>query len=244
MTKIMFLIPPSEGKNSDNTFEKEELSFEFEKPCDIATSVTEKDLKCTGKRFEEGVELNKNICREGKISFPTDIAINRYSGVMFSAIDYENMNNIGKKYFEEKFLILSGLYGIVKVKDKIGNYKLPIESKGLLDFWGDKIIEEINIINPDFVVNLLPISYSKVIFGKNKSIEKVFSKKRNFKIINVNFIKPDGKKISHGVKKIKGEWIKNICEKNISDYKDFGGEIIENGNIIDVNIRLFLKSIR
>jgi hypothetical protein len=47
MIKILFLLPPSEGKNSDNRFDLEKLSFKFEKPQDIANNVTEKDLKCS-----------------------------------------------------------------------------------------------------------------------------------------------------------------------------------------------------
>jgi hypothetical protein len=45
--KILFLIPPSEGKNPENKYTKESLSFVFEKPLEIAQNVTEKDLKCT-----------------------------------------------------------------------------------------------------------------------------------------------------------------------------------------------------
>ncbi|MFC1798029.1 hypothetical protein ACFLY2_02630 [Patescibacteria group bacterium] len=44
--KILFLLPPSEGKNSENKYTKEELSFNFEKPLEIAQNVTGKDLKC------------------------------------------------------------------------------------------------------------------------------------------------------------------------------------------------------
>lgn len=234
MEKLFFLIPPSEGKNPENTFDAENLSFNFEKPFDILKSVTEKDLKCTWKRFEEAIILNNDIFENKKYIY--NEAIKRYSWVMFSAIDYENMTNNWKTFFEKNFLILSWLYWILKPKDKIGNYKLPIETKWLLDFWWEKIIEEINKTKANFIINLLPISYSKLIFWKNKSLEKLFTQKRKFKIININFLKQDWKKISHWVKKIKWEWIKNICEKGITDYKNFWGENIENWNIIDVNI--------
>jgi hypothetical protein len=44
--KILFLIPPSEGKNSLADYYDEELSFRFRKPLEIAHNATEKDLKC------------------------------------------------------------------------------------------------------------------------------------------------------------------------------------------------------
>lgn len=56
--KVLFLLPPSEGKNPGGEDAKEKLSFSFDKPIDIATSATEKDLKCKGLRYEEGMNLN------------------------------------------------------------------------------------------------------------------------------------------------------------------------------------------
>ena len=232
--KIIFLLPPSEGKNSDNNSIQELLTFGFEKPEEIANNVTEKDLKCNWKRFLEWLELNKNITNSETIQ-----AIKRYSWVMFNAINYSGMNNEWKKYFENNFKILSWMYWIVNPLDKIGNYKLPIETKWLYDFWWDKISDELIKQKPDFIVNLLPISYAKVIWlwAWTKQAKKVELITNSWiKIVNINFLKPDWKKISHWVKKIKWEWIKNICEKNITKIQDFWWEIIENWNIIDVNI--------
>lgn len=250
--KILFLIAPSEWKNKniDNTLikntinitsSKKMLSFNFEKPLDIACNATEKDLKCSGDRYKEGINLNQNI---NKITDTNSIKINairRYSGVMYNAIDYIGMNKDWQTFFENNFLILSGMYGIIKPLDKIWNYKLPIETKGLYNFWGDKIIDKIIEIRPDCIVNLLPMSYAKMaIVWKWK--EKKLSKS-GIKIININFWKEDGTKIAHWVKKLRWEWIKHICDNNITDYRKFGGEICENkeksnNNVIDVDIAL------
>ena len=232
--KIIFLLPPSEGKNSENLYKSELLSFNFEKPLEIANNVTEKDLKCSWKRFLEWLELNKNI----KI-YETIEAIKRYSWVMFNAIDYSEMNSEWKKYFENNFKILSWMYWVVNPLDKIGNYKLPVETKWLYDFWWDLISNELINQNPDYIVNLLPISYWKLIWfwtwpKQRKKLELITE--AWIKVININFLKPDWKKISHWVKKIKWEWIKNICENKIIDILKFWGKIIESKNIIDVNI--------
>ncbi len=236
--KIIFLLPPSEAKKIENKYNKEKLSFNFKKPINIAINVSEKDLKCSWKRFQEWINLNIDILKNKTIK-----VIKRYSWVMYNSINYEKMKEHWKIFFEEHFFILSWMYWILKPLDKIGNYKLPIESKGLLDFWWTKIIEKINKIEPDFVVNLLPISYSKLIFWKNKKQEEIFNNKRQFKIVNINFLKSDWNKISHWVKKIKWEWINNICNKNIIDYnnfidyKTFGWEIfVKENNIIDINL--------
>mgnify|MGYP005985949895 CR=1 FL=1 len=237
--KILFLLPPSEGKNSQGEIGEEKLSFNFEKPKEIATNVTQKDLKCTGSRFEEWVNLNKQLC-ETK-DFIVTPAINRYSGVMYNAIDYAGMDKDWKKYFEENFLIFSWMYWIVKASDLIGNYKLPIETKTLAKYWQETITNTLNESSADYVINLLPLSYQKMIDFKCLSP----------KLVNINFqVEKNGKivKMAHWVKKIKGEWIKNICETLWSLYlsgevsegeeifRYFGGEKIQTEKSIEINI--------
>ncbi len=244
--KTLFLLPPSEGKTDLWEYNQEKLSFNFEKPCEIAVNATEKDLKCTWKRYKEAINLNKSLCLSSPQPSPwgeRDFleAIKRYSWVMFNAINYSHMSQKWQKFFEENFLIFSGMYGIVKPLDKIGNYKLPIEKADHYKFWWDKIPQAIIDLEPDYIVNLLPINYAKMIWlltncsRHKKKLEKILD--TWIKVININFLKLDWKKVSHWVKKIKWEWIKNICEKNIVDYKDFWWEIVDNKNgIIDVNI--------
>ncbi len=239
--KIVFLLPPSEGKQVWWNYNKEQLSFKFEKPCHIATNLTEKDLKCSWKRFEEWLFLNQTLCKWQQKEYLE--AINRYSWVMYNSIDYSWMTEKWKCFFENNFLILSWMYGIIKPFDKIWNYKLPLEKADLYKFWWDKIPDTIVNLKLDYIVNLLPINYAKLIWlGTNcsrhkKKLEKILNSW--IKIININFLKIDWKKISHWVKKIKWEWIKNICENNIIDYKNFWWEVIGNWNIIDMN---FIKN--
>ena len=222
--KIIFLLPPSEWKNSWWGFSQEKTSFKFPKPIDIANNATEKDLKCKAIRYEEGLNLNKNIAL-----WPFEYGIHRYKWVMYNAIDYPNMTNKWKQFFENNFIIISWMYGLVKPLDIIGNYKLPIESKWLYKFWWEEITNAINRLNPDYIVNLLSGSYLKVIKKQ----------KLNWQLINVNFLMEKNwkiVKISHGVKKIKWNWIKKISENWIENYRKFGGEIVENNDNIDINI--------
>ena len=222
--KILFLLAPSEWKNEWWNLKKERLSFSFEKPLDISKNVSEKDLKCKWERFEEGVILNKNI-----LNSETTYAINRYSWVVFNAIDYSWMSDAWKDFFINNVLIVSGMYGLVKPLDVIWNYKLPIETKWLYSFWWDKILDKLNELNYDYIVNLLPNSYLKMINPK----------KINSKIININFLtEKDWKivKMSHWVKKYRGEFLNNICENNLIDYKNYWWEVIENEKNIDINI--------
>lgn len=231
MTKILFLIPPSEWKNLENKYEKENLNFVFDRPIYISQNATEKDLKCTWKRYLEAINLNNHIWKSKSFE-----AINRYSWVMYNSIDFQSMSQKSKLYFQDNFLILSWLYGLVKPMDNISNYKLPVETKWIYEFWWDTIFKEINNMKIDYVVNLLPNSYYKMLFWKTKNIEKQNLQNMNFSLININFLKEDWKKISHWVKKIKWEWIKDICENNIKDINNFWWKMQKKWNIIDINI--------
>ncbi len=224
--KIAFLLPPSEGKNKWGEYDNHSLSFDFEKPHDISMNVSEKDLKCIWDRYKEWVQLNKKI-----FDGPHNIAIKRYSGVMYNAIDYKWMSQDWKSFFEEHFFILSWMYGKLKPTDIIGNYKLPIETKGLLKYWWGTITESLNEMNLDYIINLLPLSYMKM----------VNFKELDSKVININFLTyKEGKrvKISHWVKKIKWEWIKNICENSLKDYNTFWGEVKIHQHMIDIDITI------
>ena len=213
--KIIYLLPPSEGKNSWWNNATEKLSFDFKKPFEIAVDATEKDLKCKDKRYEEGIQLNKNI--EKWEILP---AIERYSWVMYKAIDYTWMSGVWKNYFEDNFLILSGMYGILLPQDRIWNYKLPIETKWLYKYWGNKITAKLDLLHADYIVDLLPGSYAKMIDWENLVTKN----------IKINFLhNKDGalKKVTHGVKKIKWEYIKELCQRETKSIDDLIGEKVQ-----------------
>ena len=217
--KIIFLIPPSEAKLSSSFYTKEELSFVFKKPLIISKNATEKDLKCTWKRYFDALKLNKNIEKSDTIE-----SIKRYDWVMYKSIDYDNFEDSSKKYFNDNFLILSGMYGLLKPMDKIWNYKLPIETKTLSKYWISEITKKLNDLELDYIVDLLPDSYKKMI-----NFNEI-----NTKVIRLNFIKKKRKKVSHGVKKIKWEWIKDICKNREKNYQNFWEMDNSNEKIINI----------
>lgn len=184
---MFFLLPPSEWKKSWWDCDYEKLSFNFSKPLDIASYATSKDLKCVWERYEEWVRLNKNINM-----WPRMQAIERYSWVMFKAMDYWSLWYKEKKYFDATVWMLSGMYGLVRPVDQIANYKLPIGTRGLLSFWWTRITQELNALHKTQVVDLLPWSYKKMI--QRWELEH--------QILHVDFFQ-DGKKLTHAVKWVK-----------------------------------------
>lgn len=227
--KTLFLIPPSEGKKQWWDLINEKLSYDFEKPYEIVKNASEKDLKCKDERYKEAIKLNTNLENISDNNFMK--AIERYTWVMFSNIDYFNLSYDSKKFFDDYFSILSWFYWLVSPKDQISNYKLPVETKWIYNFFSDSISKKIIEQKYDYLVNLLPDSYAKLIWlGTTCSRHK---KKRDIildsgtKIISIVFIKSETwKKVSHWVKKIKGQLIKYICENKINDLSSWFSENI------------------
>lgn len=124
LMKVIFLIPPSEGKYVGGAHDAERVSYPLKKPLGIAKKATKTDLKCKDTRYLEARSLNASI-EQG----PFMEAMRRYSGIMYGAIDYFSLSQKSQDFFAEHFLVLSGMYGIVRPNDIIGNYKLPIETK-------------------------------------------------------------------------------------------------------------------
>lgn len=229
--KIIYLLPPSEGKNAWWNLGAESLTFDFQKPCEIAINATQKDLKCKDARYEQGIKLNKKLYSspsiplnwggsEQSVQGEFFSAIERYSWVMYNAINYEWMSESWKKYFSDNFIILSGMYWIVKPLDNIWNYKLPIETKWLYKYWWNQITASLNLWNYDYIVDLLPGSYAKMIDWKSI----------NSKIIRINFMHNKDsviKKITHWVKKVKGEYIHKLCNNAIESVEKLEWEKVQ-----------------
>jgi len=206
---FLFLLPPSEGKQTWWSNDPESTLISCKKPYDIAKNATEKDLKCTWSRYKEWIELNTLISQSSTLP-----AIERYTWVMFKALDYVWLSEDWKTYADTHICILSGMYGLVQPQSRIWNYKLPIWTIGLYEYWKEQSftrkLVEYSIEKEATIIDLLPWSYKKM-------LDKNLIAKHAIPYIEVTFYhNKDGniKKLTHGVKKVKWAWLHTICEKH------------------------------
>lgn len=191
---MLFLLPPSEWKKQWGVLE--ESTIQLDLPVSIAVGATPKDLKCSGKRYEEGIELNKHINH-----WPFMRAIERYTGVMFKAIEHETLSKKAQQYFDAHVRIFSWLYWWVGPTDSIANYKLPADTKWLRTFRWDYFTRYLQ--SEDVIVDLLPWAHKKYIdFTSLKSTTIVY---------RVDFFYEE-KKMTHWVKWAKWHWLRLVCE--------------------------------
>jgi len=85
---MLILLPPSEGKNS----------VQKGKPVLLTSLSFGKDLNATRKKTLAalGTKISKSPCAK---------AVEVYSGVLYKALDYENLNSASKKRADKNMLL-------------------------------------------------------------------------------------------------------------------------------------------
>lgn len=156
-------------------------------------------------------------------------AVYAFNGDVYTGLDAYSLSEEATLAMQEKLLILSGLYGILRPTDSIEPYrlemgtKMPIaEVKNLHDYWKPIVSKYLNkeVSQEDIIVNLASNEY----FGA------VDTKK-----INATIITPDFKELREGklkvvsffAKKARGLMTRFILENNINDIdglKQFNAE--------------------
>ena len=202
--KITILIPPSEGKaDGGNNYPIKSVSGIT---ADLIEAIKKADPKKLYGLKEKALQKAINANKELLIS-NTMPAIERYTGVVYDAIDYQTLKN--KSEFDEKVLIVSGLFGLVKPTDLIPNYRLKIDKLKSAKLWLDFNSKQ---LEDAFVIDLLPQAHKKAVkYGNGIEVEFV--------------LKKAGKKMpaGHQGKHIKGRFVRWLIENNITDPSEFKG---------------------
>lgn len=145
-------------------------------------------------------------------------AINLYNGVSFKELDYDSLNQVEQKYIDDKLLIFSNLFGVVKATDEIPFYKLKQGvklnkinqakeyKKDISDFLDTKIT--------DFAIDL-----------RAKIYEEYYEIKIPF--YTFEFYK-NNKQLSHDSKVYRGKILRQLATHNITNANDLFNMISQN----------------
>lgn len=153
------------------------------------------------------------------------MAINFYNGLQFKNINYDKLDSKTQNLINDKLIILSAYYGIVRPNDFIKPYRLMmgskilIENKILYDFWFFKINKMLKKINNDnLILNLASNEYSKILDNDL------------FNIINIDFKVQKNEfnyvSISTFSKQCRGNFIKEFAKINFDMNKIFDMDIL------------------
>ena len=144
-------------------------------------------------------------------------AILSYEGIQYQYMAPAVFEEGMLSYIQENLRILSGFYGVLKPMDGVTTYRLEMQArteigevKGLYDFWGRKLYEEL-IDNSRIIINLASKEYSKC-------IEKYLQPGDRY-ITCVFGELSGGKVVQKGTyaKMARGEMVRFMAEKNIAE---------------------------
>ncbi|UBU10938.1 YaaA family protein [Nonomuraea gerenzanensis] len=208
---MLILLPPSEGKSSQGSGPPVgELSFPaLDKH---RTRVLNALIRASKRRDALDVlgltpglagELDKNAALK---SAPTLPAAALYTGVLYDNLGLESLDEESRRRAEESLLIFSGLWGVVKITDRIPPYRLSMgvnlpQLGGLAAFWRPKVTKELDRI-PGLVVDLRSATYAGAWQPGSRSVTvRVFR---------------DGKVVSHMAKATRGEIARALLRQEVA----------------------------
>jgi cytoplasmic iron level regulating protein YaaA (DUF328/UPF0246 family) len=242
MTNYILLLPPSEGKTKggieDLSFRRVENSKQYNSFIELQNvreevynklreAINEIDETSLEKVF--GVK-GKNLHASSStildmLNSPTMPAIERFSGVMFKAINYEKLDLAEKENFNSTVIFIDGMFGLLRPQDYLPEYKLKITSKYLdidvTKFWKERLLVEFDILFRDkLVIDILPEAHRKVLtlptninyvqitfmdFVPTKS-----DKNKQSEVSSMDKIGGKFKQAGHNSKELKGELVRYL----------------------------------
>ena len=216
----LILLPPSEGKASGGEgapLDLESLSFEELNPTrarftKAIVKLSERPRSSRALLGVKGPALEKAMAENAELdAAPTLPAIERYTGVMYDAIDHQSLDGDAREVFGNSVIIMSGLFGIVRPFDMIPAYKLKMGGKLLRGktcsaVWKRAITESLAESAEDSVIwDLLPIEHSAAWDSSKVRYQTRFT----VKFLERNTV-GELKTVNHRSKLLKGALIRHL----------------------------------
>lgn len=253
----LILLPPSEGKSSGGDglpwFKTTQSFPELESARKEVIKALKTAMKApVGERSkllgvgeaktDEATKANLSV-NAGK----TLPAIDRYTGVLYDALEYGSLSAKLKKRVDSQVVIFSGLWGILRSGDHIPDYKLKMGAKLPVlgkpsTFWKPLISSSLAKAASGVVWDLLPNEHSAgwdpSISGKKIRVSFLDDVVKNNKRTLVT--------VSHWNKLLKGSLVRFLVENLVDDPSDLKGFkhpegyvykpnlSVENGSFVEV----------
>jgi len=215
---MTILFAPSEGKKSSGTLppiDKDAFCFPnlysyreevIEKYNSFLLNASNEELKkLFGVKDEKLIEHYKTDI----FTLNTMKAIERYDGVAYTYLDYENLSEKAQQYIDDNLIIFSNLFGPICAKDRVPEYKLK-QAEKIGEFAPEKFYKEHFSSELDTYLE----TNGPIIDLRAGFYEKFYKIKLNY--ITMKFLK-NGKTVSHWAKAYRGIILKEMAKQSIID---------------------------
>ncbi|BBG66702.1 UPF0246 protein YaaA [Hydrogenimonas sp.] len=178
--------------------------------------------KLTGIKDEKQLERY----RTDIFTAPVMRAAERYDGVAYSYLEYTSLTPEAQRYVDEHLLIFSNLFGPIRAKDLIPDYKLK-QGEHIGSFAPEKFYREhFTQALDDYLSERGPVVDLRAGF-----YEKFY--KLSMPSITMKFLK-NGKSVSHWAKAYRGRVLKEMAKRGIMDEESLLAMDIENLAIVEI----------
>ena len=199
--------------------------------------IQDKSLEELSKWF--GIK-NLNECKKYSQSIltkPTMKAIQRYTGVAFDALAYNDLGLKEQNYCDKNIILFSNLFGVLKADDLIPNYKYKqgatLDKIDVIKHYKETIKESLDNYLGDEIVDLRASYYDKFY-------------KPSAPTITYKFLK-NGKVVSHWAKYYRGLIVKELAKADITSFSQLVNLEIETLRLKEIqekkNIKTFVMDI-
>ena len=162
--KVVVLLPPSETKRPDGDGPAWDVAAGGFGVLSDSRTLLLRELRKRGAlaRLDQDAAA-RTLLAEGAATMP---ALDRYTGVLFDALDVSSMPRALRRKAEERVAIVSGLAGLVRGGDPLPDYKLAIGTVvprigGLASWWKPRLSPALDeFVGGTVVWDLLPGAHS------------------------------------------------------------------------------------
>jgi cytoplasmic iron level regulating protein YaaA (DUF328/UPF0246 family) len=233
MPKLHILLAPSETKSEGGSLPPVNTkSFVFSELFDKRLEIIEPYKELIKRHDMDELQKKFGIKKAADIeaycidvaTAPTKKAIERYTGVAFDYIDYEQLDATSKHYIDEQVILFSNLFGPVLASDHLPYYKLKqgekLEGIGIDAHYKKYFTQALDDYLDGDVIDLRAGVYEK--FYK---ISKPYT---TFKFLK------EGKVVSHWAKAYRGKLVKVLAENSIENIEELKAVLPEDMKLTDI----------
>ena len=172
MTRIVVLLPPSEGKAAGGRGVRTPGAFAALEPSrlTVAKGLRRKDFSAVRELKVGAVAAAAAmVSNRAVLESPTLPALRRYTGVLFDALDYPGRPVPLRRRLDRAVVVVSGLWGLLRGDDPVPAYKLPIGAAvpgagRLASWWRPRVTPLLaEHVAGAVVWNLLPGAYAAAV---------------------------------------------------------------------------------
>lgn len=176
--------------------------------------------------------------QESLMNKPSIKAIQRYTGVVFDALEYNSLNTNEQSFIDNNVYLFSNLFGPLRANDMIPDYRFKQGAK----------LPNINVekFYKDNFTEILDDELGNEIIDIRASYYEKFYQIKKANVLTFKFIK-DGKVVSHWAKYYRGKLLRTIAQNNITSFSSFMQMPIDGLKLIEIqeknNIKLLIMQV-